>query len=44
MPNTVALALTSPDEEKDVSLVSPHRDPGLSTVEALRRTLGLSAT
>ncbi|WP_412552718.1 LysR family transcriptional regulator [Shimia sp. MIT1388] len=44
MPNTVALPLTSPEEEKDVSLVSPHRDPGLSTVEALRRTLGLSAT
>lgn len=38
----VALALEAPEVAKDVSLVSSHRDPGLSTVEALRRVLGLS--
>ncbi|KPA20407.1 Hydrogen peroxide-inducible genes activator [Shimia sp. SK013] len=38
----VALELEAPVVEKDVSLVSAHRHPGLSTVEALRRTLDLS--
>lgn len=38
----VSLALAEPEVAKDVSLVSPYRDPGLSTVEALRRALGLS--
>ncbi len=39
---TVALPLKEPVLKKDVSLVTPHRDPGLSTVEALRRSLGLA--
>ena len=39
LARTVVLALESPVVEKDVSLVTPHRDPGLSTVEALRRVL-----
>ncbi|CUH51285.1 LysR family transcriptional regulator [Shimia marina] len=37
----VALPLGDPAVEKDVSLVTPHRLPGLSTVEALRRVLNL---
>lgn len=40
---TVALPLKDPVLEKNVSLVTPYRDPGLSTVEALRRSLDLSA-
>ncbi|MBO9476353.1 LysR family transcriptional regulator [Shimia sp. R11_0] len=36
-----ALPLGDPTVEKDVSLVTPHRLPGLSTVEALRRVLNL---
>jgi len=42
MPGAVALPLTDPVVQKDVSLISPHRDPGLSTVEALRRALNLN--
>ncbi|TCL01373.1 LysR family transcriptional regulator [Shimia isoporae] len=41
-PDLVSLDLIEPVVDKDVSLVSPHRDPGLSTVEALRRALHLS--
>ncbi|WP_299421335.1 LysR family transcriptional regulator [uncultured Shimia sp.] len=44
MAGTVALPLTDPVVQKDVSLISPHRDPGLSTVEALRRSLNLNST
>lgn len=42
MDGLVALELVSPVVEKNMSLVSPHRTPGLSTVEALRRVLKLS--
>ncbi|MBO9473126.1 LysR family transcriptional regulator [Shimia sp. R10_1] len=41
MPGIVALPLSEPPLEKDVSLLTPHRLPGLSTVEALRRVLAL---
>ncbi len=40
--HTVALPLVDPVVAKDVSLVTPHRDPGLSTVEALRRVLDMA--
>lgn len=36
---TVALPLTEPVLEKNVSIVTPMRDPSLPTVEALRRAL-----
>ncbi|GAA6180857.1 MULTISPECIES: LysR family transcriptional regulator [unclassified Shimia] len=39
MGGTVTLPLSDPTVEKDVSLISPYRTPGLSTVEALRRIL-----
>lgn len=42
--HTVALPLINPIVEKNVSLVSPHRNPGLSTVDALRRVLDLAAS
>lgn len=41
MEGTVALPLTEPGLEKEVSLVTPMRDPSLPTVEALRRALGI---
>ncbi|MBO9395150.1 LysR family transcriptional regulator [Shimia sp. R9_2] len=43
MQDIVALPLGDPAVEKDVSLVTPHRLPGLSTVEALRNVLKLGA-
>lgn len=44
MSGTIALPLDAPLIEKEVSLISSHRDPGLSTVEALRRILGLTTS
>lgn len=38
---TVALPLTEPELDKDMALVSARREPGLPTVEALRRVLAL---
>lgn len=42
MADTIALPLTDPALEKDVSLVTPHSMPSLSTVDALRNVLDLS--
>ncbi len=39
VPGTVALPLVSPQLNKQVSLVTAHQEPGLSTVAALRRTI-----
>ncbi len=36
---TVALRLAEPELEKNVTIVTPLRDPGLPTVDALRRAL-----
>ncbi len=41
LPGAVALPLGDPEVAKDISLITPHRLPGLSTVEALRRILNL---